>query len=132
VAKAIWIADLAAVNAPGIAPGWGLAPRVAAAQAPDMLPLAQAPDTPPLAQAADLLAVAQAQAVTIVAERRRRVEVKGKGKSTGGLSGRPYASVQLLDEDRLGAGENAFDDDGQRVSNGGGDPARRNAQHVTT
>src|ERR1700674_1979104 len=52
-ANAIWTADLVAVNAPGIARGWGPAPRVAAAWASDVLPRAKAPDLPAAAQAAD-------------------------------------------------------------------------------
>ena len=76
VANAVWTADLVAVNAPGIARGWGPAPRVAAAQASDMLPraAARASDMLPLAEAPDLPAVAQAadiaaKAATIIAER---------------------------------------------------------------
>jgi len=68
MANAVWTADLAAVNAPGIARGWGLAPgrsRVAAAQGPDMLRLAEVPDLPAAAQAANIVA----EAVTIVTER---------------------------------------------------------------
>jgi hypothetical protein len=65
VANAIWTADLVAVNAPGIARGWGPAPRVAATRASDMLPRAEAPALPAVAQAADMVA----KAATIVAER---------------------------------------------------------------
>ena len=74
MANAVWIADLVAVNAPGIARGWGPAPRVAAAQASDMPTLAEAPDLLPLAEAPDLPAAAQAadmaaKVAAIVAER---------------------------------------------------------------
>ena len=65
VANAIWTADLVAMNVPGIARGWGPAPRVAAARASDMLPRAEAPALPAAAQAADMVA----KAATIVAER---------------------------------------------------------------
>jgi len=69
MANAVWTAHLVAVNAPGIARGWGLAPgrsRVAAAQGrPDMLRLAEVPDLPAAAQAANIVA----EAVTIVTER---------------------------------------------------------------
>jgi hypothetical protein len=65
VANAIWTGDLVAVNAPGIARGWGPAPRVAAAKGPDMLPLAEPPDLPAAAKAANIVA----EAVTIVTER---------------------------------------------------------------
>src|ERR1700688_3833311 len=56
VANAIWTADLVAMNAPGITRGWGPAPRVAAAQASDMLPRAEAPNLPAAAQAASMVA----------------------------------------------------------------------------
>ena len=68
VENEIWTADLVTVNAPGIARGWGLVPgrpRVAAAKAPDMLPLSEAPDLPAAAQPANIMA----EAVTIVAKR---------------------------------------------------------------
>ena len=70
VESEIWIADLVTANGPGIARGWGLVPgrpRMAAAKAPDMLPLSEAPDLPAAAQAANIMA--EAEAVTIVAER---------------------------------------------------------------
>jgi hypothetical protein len=74
VANAIWTAGLVAVNAPGIARGWGPVPRVAAARASDMPPRAEAPDLLPRAEAPHLPAVAQAadmvaEAATIIAER---------------------------------------------------------------